>query len=505
MTLVAAFYGMSIPLRSLHVAVAGAAANMSTRMKTDKGRIEYLILGLGKTGFSCARHLHPRLRPGGGGMMVADTRAAPPCLSRLRRDYPEVPARVGGFDAALLRRAEHVVLSPGLSLPASWHAADPGLAAKVTGDIALFLRHRPAPLSRAPLIAVTGSNGKSTTVSLLRDMLRQAGRRVALGGNIGVPALDLLEEERPDFYLLELSSFQLETVARLDAAAAVALNVSEDHLDRYRDMKQYAAVKEKIYDGDGVMVVNLDDRRCRAMRRRGREMIGYSVAGDADADFSLLTTAEGEQFAYRGRPLLPVAAAGLRGRHNSANILACLALGKAVGLEPAAMLGAIRDFTGLAHRCRQVAVIEQVAWVDDSKATNPAAAAAALDGLGAGLGGDADTARRIVLIAGGDGKNADFAPLAAAIRRHVKHCVLLGKDAPRLAAAVGAATPCRFAADMEAAARAAAEVAAPGDTVLLSPGCSSVDMFRDYEERGERFARAALSLQATRALREAAT
>ncbi|MGI9230011.1 MAG: UDP-N-acetylmuramoyl-L-alanine--D-glutamate ligase [Gammaproteobacteria bacterium] len=449
-------------------------------MQRDDAKIDYLVLGLGKTGFSCVRYLHGK----GNNIVVADTRAEPPYLQQLRQQYPDVLVHSGEFSADLLSRAGQILLSPGISLPPVLFDEVDNLTSAVTGDIQLFLQH-----CTAPVIAVTGSNGKSTTVTLLREMLRQAGHSVALGGNIGVPALDLLAEPVPDFYLLELSSFQLQTVKTINAAAAVVLNLSEDHLDRHGNPADYAAAKAKIYDGSGVMVINLDDADCRDMQRPGRRTISYSL-NTADSDFSLISTADGDHLACQGEPVLAIGEVQLAGRHNIANVLACLALGKAVGLAPPPMLEAIKQFTGLEHRCRHVAVINEVSWVDDSKATNPAAAVAAITGIGSGR-------KNIILLAGGDGKGADFTPLLQPIKQCVKHCILLGKDAQRIASVIDDAAACCFATDIEAAVQTAAHIAVAGDVVLLSPACSSLDMFADFAERGERFSRAVLSLTTT--------
>ncbi|MEJ2761700.1 MAG: UDP-N-acetylmuramoyl-L-alanine--D-glutamate ligase [Gammaproteobacteria bacterium] len=453
------------------------SANKTAIMNGNDEQYEAVVVGLGKTGLSCARYLAAR----GIRFAVNDSRAEPPELPALARLLPEVPVFTGGFDAQLLCRARRLILSPGVAPgdPAIRRAAEHGV--EMVGDIELFTHS-----ARAPVVAVTGSNGKSTVASLVAAMVKEAGRAVGLGGNIGTPALDLLAQPPPDYYVLELSSFQLETVQSLNAAAAAVLNISPDHLDRYPDVDAYAAAKRRIYAGTGVMVVNLDDARVQAMAQPDRVMIGYSLSPPAPGDFGLVTRGGGEWLACGTEALLPVTELRLSGRHNLANVLAALGLGSAVGLPLGAMLAAARTFTGLAHRCRWLARVGGVDWVDDSKGTNVGAACAAVTGLG-GEG-------NLILIAGGDGKGADFAPLAEAAAGRVRAAVLIGRDASLLGQSLEAVTKVVYATDMAAAVTTAASLARTGDTVLLSPACASFDMFRDYRERGEVFAAAVRAL-----------
>lgn len=437
----------------------------------DNGtRYDTIIIGLGKTGLSCARYLAVQ----GGSFAVADSRPEPPELGRLREVLPDVPVYLGRFDAKLFRNTERIILSPGVTRtePAVREASDAGV--EIIGDVELFARQAPAPV-----VAVTGSNGKSTVATLVADMIRQSGARVELGGNIGTPALDLLAESVPDFYVLELSSFQLETVQSLRPAAAVVLNVSADHMDRYPDLAAYAVAKQRIYEGANVMVVNNDDASSRAMKKRDRRVIGYSCSVPGGEDFGVIRH-EGEDWLARGSCLLmPAKEMQLSGRHNVSNALAALALGSAVDLPLQSMLEVLRTFTGLPHRCQHVDIINGVEWINDSKGTNVGAACAAINGLG----GDGN----LVWIAGGDGKAADFSPLAEAARGRVHTAVLIGRDAVRIAEAIETATNVLFATTMEAAVTTAAGVTRPGDRVLLSPACASFDMFADYRERGESF------------------
>ena len=440
---------------------------------TANRRFDTLVLGLGKTGLSCVRHLAKQ----GETVAVADDSDAPPALEALREQHPEAPVFLGeSFDEALLRRAGRVVVSPGVpgSHPTIWNAKALGL--EVIGDVELFCRNAPAPL-----IAVTGSNGKSTVVSLLAAMFQRAGRRAGLGGNIGAPALDLLEQPMPDCYVLELSSFQLEILHSHRPVAATVLNISADHLDRHGDVREYAMAKERIYAGGGAMIINLDDERTRRMSQAGRETITFSL-NRPEADFTRRRH-DGETWLAQGPSLLlRQSELKLRGAHNATNALACLALGHAAGLPMAAMVETLRRFEGLPHRCEWVATHNGVEWFNDSKATNVGATVAALRGF-------ADGQKRVRLIAGGDGKGADFSALAQSLEAHVRSVALIGKSAPRIAAVVAERERVSYAATMQAAVDATMEQARPGDIALLSPACASFDMFENYEDRGNAFKR----------------
>jgi UDP-N-acetylmuramoylalanine--D-glutamate ligase len=435
-----------------------------------------LVVGLGKTGLSAVRWLAAQ----GESVAVTDSRAAPPGLDALRALGSSVVARLGQFDLGLLDAADRIVLSPGVSREEPIVRAALARGLVVVGDVELFARAK-----RAPAVAITGTNGKSTVTTLVAEMARAAGRRVLAGGNLGEPALDLLAQPVPQLYVLELSSFQLESTESLELLAAAVLNVTPDHLDRYATVADYAAAKARIFAHASAAVVNLDDPAVCGMPRPGQRRIGFSVTRP-DADFGLVESGGETQLARRGAPLLPLRALRLPGRHNAANALAALALGVEIGLELAPMLRTLGSFSGLPHRGQLVAERRGVRFVDDSKGTNVGATLAAVAGLDGPL----------VLIAGGDGKGQDFAPLAAAFRGKVRHAVLIGRDRQRLAAALAGACSTEFAADMDAAVAAAARVARPGDLVLLSPACASLDMFRDYAARGEAFAAAARRLDA---------
>ena len=434
-----------------------------------------LIVGLGRTGVSVARHLAAR----GWQLAVTDSRADPPGRAELERIAPRATCRYGGFDLALLGVAAMVVASPGVSLaePLLREAAARGI--EVVGDIELFARE-----ARAPVTAITGTNGKSTVTTLVGKMVEAAGLPVAVGGNLGTPALDLLAASTPAHHVLELSSFQLETTHTLQVAAGAVLNLSADHMDRYADMSAYAAAKARIFTHCGTAVVNVDDPWVAAMPRPGQRVQGFSLRGDADY---MLRADGGETWlCAHGERLLPMSALRTAGLHNAANALASLALGDAIGLPRAAMLQALQEFTGLPHRSQWVRERRGVRFVDDSKGTNVGATLAAVAGLPGTL----------VLVAGGDGKGQDFTPLAGALAGRTRLAVLIGRDSPQLAVALEGACPVRLCASLEEAVGVAADAAQPGDTVLLSPACASFDMFRDYAHRGAVFAAAVGSLPA---------
>jgi UDP-N-acetylmuramoylalanine--D-glutamate ligase len=417
---------------------------------------------------------------------VTDSRRNPPGLAELGGLAETLDMRLGGFDLSLLDGASQVLMSPGVSLEEPIAAEARARGIEVLGDIELFAR-----AVCAPVIGVTGTNGKSTVTSLVASMAAAAGRRVLAGGNLGKPALDLLAEPVPDLYVLELSSFQLETTRSLDLIAAVVLNVTSDHMDRYASIEAYARAKQRIFEHAATMVLNVDDPRVVAMRgaasraSRPSRVLTFSVER-ADADFTLVRRGSEGFLARRGEPVLPLSGMKISGSHNVANALAALALGEAAGLPLAASLSALQSFPGLAHRSQWVADIAGVRYVDDSKGTNVGATLAAVSGMSG----------PIVLIAGGEGKGQDFAPLAAAFRNKVRHAVLIGKDAASIETVLAGVCPTERAASMPAAVAAAAAAARPGDTVLLSPACASLDMFRDYNHRGDEFAAAVRALGA---------
>ncbi|GGK07660.1 UDP-N-acetylmuramoyl-L-alanine--D-glutamate ligase [Pseudomonas matsuisoli] len=437
-----------------------------------------IVVGLGKSGMSLVRYL-ARL---GVPFAVVDTRENPPELAALREAYPTVDVRCGELDADYLCRAGELLVSPGIALatPALQEAASRGVT--LSGDIELFAR-----VAKAPIVAITGSNAKSTVTTLVGEMARLAGKRVAVGGNLGTPALDLLADD-VELYVIELSSFQLETTGRLNAEVATVLNISEDHMDRYANLQAYHLAKHRIFMGARQVVVNRQDALSRPLVADDVPCWTFGLNKPDFKGFGLMDVAGEAHLAFQFEPLLPVTALKTRGAHNQANALAALALGHAVGLPMDAMCEALKTFNGLPHRCEWVREHLGVTYYNDSKATNVGAALAAINGLGADIAGE------LVLIAGGDGKGADFGSLRAPVTEHCRAVVLMGRDAEHLAAALDPATPAVRASNMDEAVACAAKLARAGDAVLLSPACASFDMFKNFEERGRMFAAAVEAL-----------
>jgi UDP-N-acetylmuramoylalanine--D-glutamate ligase len=471
-----------------------------------------VIVGLGRTGLSCARFLHAR----GWRLAVTDTRHTPPEMTRLRELDARIPVSVGGLDVGLLDGADFVVASPGVSLAEPFFVEVRRRGIEIVGDIELFARS-----ADAPVVGITGTNGKSTVTTLVGRMAERAGLRVRVGGNLGEPALDLLSPRsdlpgralggggtsavrasgalQTQLYVLELSSFQLEATSSLALKAAAVLNVTPDHLDRYASVEEYAAAKARIFEHCETAVINLDDPLVVGMPRPGQKTVGFSLRASVDADFSCQVADAGLRRAShpammdgewwlvrRGEPLLPLSGMKIKGLHNAANALAALALGEAAGLAMSAMLEELTSFPGLPHRSQWVADIGGVTYINDSKGTNVGATMAAVSGMQGPL----------VMIAGGDGKNQDFSELAPAFQGKVRHTVLIGRDAAAIASALKSVCSLETCTSLEEAVRAAAKAARPGDTVLLSPACASLDMFRDYTHRGAVFTQSVKELAA---------
>jgi UDP-N-acetylmuramoylalanine--D-glutamate ligase len=422
-----------------------------------------LVLGLGDTGLSVARFAVRE----GAQVRVADTRADPPRRAAFQGEF-----RPGAFAVALLDGVDLLCISPGLPLDSPIVREALARRIPVLGDVELFAWH-----NRAPVLAVTGTNGKSTVTALTAHLLRAAGLDAEAAGNIAPPVLEAMMRRTaaPGAWVLELSSYQLETTWSLAPRAAAMLNLSEDHLDRYAGIGEYGAAKARIFLGPAVQVLNRDDERSLAMARADRTVVTFGLdAPPTPRDFGVA----GGALVRGAEKIADLAALPIRGMHNAANALAACAL--AASFLPLRQLeGGLRSFRGLAHRLELVATREGVEWYDDSKGTNVGATIAALGGLG----------RRAVLILGGEGKGQDFAPLAQPVRRHASHVLLIGRDAPLIERALGGA-PSERCATLEAAVERAAELARPGEAVLLSPACASFDMFRDYRHRGEVFAAA---------------
>lgn len=430
-----------------------------------------LIVGLGRTGLSVARFLGSRKIP----FAVIDSRRRPSEYDRFRALFPDAEVKLGGFDSDDFSSARNIIVSPGVpcGLPGIRRAAEHGAA--VIGDIELFARNVSAG---KPIAAVTGSNGKSTVVTLLARMAQHAGLKAALGGNMETPALDLIEDEPGvDVYILELSSFQLETTHSLNLDASVILNTSEDHLDRYDSFEAYCEAKRRIHRNSKVVVVNRED--CGIAVDRSQKQVNFGLGAPAKGHFGV-ADADGEKWIFYGKEAWIACdeLEGLPGVGGWLNAQAALAIGLSLGLPRDAMLSALRSFTGLPHRLQFLGNAGGVRWINDSKATNVAAACMAL----------ASIPGPIVWIAGGDGKNADFMPLAEAARDKVVAALLFGCDAEAVAEVMrSAGVAVRLVADLDEAVCRARETAEPGACVLLSPACSSLDMYADYAERGNRF------------------
>src|SRR5262245_42236594 len=464
----------ALTLRSLRRRRSGLELERKEPAVRNAAAKHSLIVGLGATGVAVARYLSAR----GERVRVIDSRANPPGLAELRAGVPGVDVSLETLDSRWLEDASRVLLSPGLpyDLPLAVEARRRGLA--VIGDIELF-----ALAARAPVIAVTGSNGKSTVTTLASKMLQAQRVRAPAGGNLGPPALDLLKDEA-DAYVLEISSFQMETTDSLGPLAATVLNVSADHLDRHGTLELYAELKEKLLTAAEWGIVNVDDPLVAAMGARHRRVVRFSVQTELPRGYSIVTS-KGERWLARdGKPLLRAAELKLRGTHNEANALAALALAAPLTTDLDAALDALRAFPGLPHRCQHVTERRGVTFVDDSKGTNVGATLAALNGL----------AGPLVLIAGGLSKGQDLSPLAAGARGKLRAAVLIGAAAAELKSVLEPICETVQATSMDDAVARAAALAQRGDTVLLSPACASQDMFGDYRERGEQFARAAREL-----------
>ncbi len=436
----------------------------------DRKRV---IVGLGKTGLSCARYFHSL----GQKFAVVDSRQNPPGLVEFRAEFPYVILELGGFPEALLASAAELIVSPGISLKTPAIEAAMAAGVSVCGDIDVFSR-----AAHKPIVAVTGSNGKSTVVTLVGEMAKAAGISVGVGGNLdgagAAPALDLLRNGGHDLYILELSSFQLETTHRLGAEVAVILNLSEDHMDRYATMQEYLAAKQRIFLGCRQIVVNLDDSDSAPQTDSHAIAHHYGLDASGTKNWGVLREAGQEFLAFGSEKLMSVRELKIAGKHNVSNVLAALALGEAIGLPRNSMLETLKKFPGLAHRCQWVRNLQGVDFYNDSKGTNVGASLAAIESLGELVTG------KLVLIAGGVDKDADFSGMAAHVTRFVKLLVLIGRDAGNIAAALRGSTRMVFAASLPEAVAVAADGALAGDAVLLSPACASFDMFTDFTHRG---------------------
>ncbi|VVC76346.1 UDP-N-acetylmuramoylalanine--D-glutamate ligase [Aquicella siphonis] len=432
-----------------------------------------VIVGLGATGLSCARYL----KQCGVEFAVTDTRPNPPHLAELYRIEPDVRVALGGLDPSLLSKAGRIILSPGIALREPAIAEQVRRGTPVIGDIELF-----AHAVSAPVIAITGTNAKSTVTTLVGKMAEAAGYQAEAGGNLGIPALDLLARSpSAHLYVLELSSFQLETTYTLKPSVATVLNVTPDHMDRYDDLAAYTRAKYRVYQHCRVAVCNRDDILTECRETQVQKKWHFTLNAPGRGEFGLVQQGNETCLAFEDRPLLSVNELPVMGKHYQANALAALAIGHGFGLPFESMLNVLRTFKGLPHRCQFVRERHGVKWYNDSKGTNVGATQAAIEGLGSEISG------KLVMILGGIGKNADFKSLMPAISQYSRHVVLIGEAAREIAGVINGSVPVSFAGSMEEAVSQAAANAHNDDCVLLSPACASFDMFKNYEHRGQVF------------------
>jgi UDP-N-acetylmuramoylalanine--D-glutamate ligase len=443
-----------------------------------------LIVGLGSTGLSCAKYFAAR----GRAFKVVDSRLDPPSLAELKRLMPEIECELGEFSLQTFLTATELLVSPGVSLKTPEIVAAQNTGVAVSGDIDIFSK-----VVTAPIVAVTGSNGKSTVVAMLTEILREAGKNFGLGGNLdGVnfkPVLDLLTEDSRDLYLLEVSSFQLETVENLGAEVAVLLNLSEDHMDRYENLTEYHEAKQRIFNGCKQIVVNRDEHHSYPSRKMNVPVWEFGFSRPGVNGLGVLEEDGDQYLAYQFEKIVSVNELKVFGQHNISNVLAASAIAMALGIDLKQIRAAITEFSGLPHRCQWVRNVSGIEFYNDSKGTNVGATMAAVEGLGQRISG------HIVLIAGGVGKGANFKPLVPVINRWGKEVILIGRDAVEMAASFDADIRTYFAIDMEDAVAVALDHAEPGDAVLLSPACASFDMFDNFQHRGQAFIQSVEGLQ----------
>lgn len=438
---------------------------------TFADNVRFLIVGLGATGLACARYLISQ----GAQVAIADSRENPPGMEVLQQEFPDVAVFLGEFDPELFCRADMLVVSPGVALSTPAVAAAVAQGIPAVGDIELFVK-----AANAPIVAITGSNGKSTVTTLFAEIAKCAGLKVAAGGNLGTPALDLLDDS-VDLYVLELSSFQMETTDSLEAQVATVLNVSADHMDRYESLDDYAAAKAKVMQGAETGVYNTDDARVMSMQGAKNSLFFSMDEPKDDVSFGLKQVDGQLQLCRGNEAILPVSELKIPGFHNYVNALAAMALAFALEFDVEAIKQAMREYRGLPHRTEYVATINDVKWFNDSKGTNVGACIAGLKGF------VTEDDSKTVLIAGGDCKDAEFEELAQPIKQCARAVVLIGRDASDIAKIVPEGIPVVVANDMSHAVGLAAEQALPGDVVLLSPACASFDMFNNYMHRGDVF------------------
>jgi UDP-N-acetylmuramoylalanine--D-glutamate ligase len=434
----------------------------------------YLVVGLGKTGHSIARYLNRRNQP----FIMFDTRPQPSGAVEFQQEFPGVDLFLGEFPDSLFNELTGIINSPGVSLEEPFIKKATKLGIPVLGDIECLAKE-----IKAPVIAITGTNGKSTVTTLIGEMAKASGRTVAVAGNIGLPVLDILDVGvRYDLWVLELSSFQLDLTYSLKPAAAAILNITPDHLDRHHTMAAYIKAKQRIYHHAEVQLYNREDKLTRPeLEEHQGRTVSFGLSVPEKNSWGFITEHHKVYLANGEDKLICVDELKIKGKHNWLNALAACALADSVGVTPQVMTEVLKRFAGLPHRSQWVRTLQGVEYINDSKGTNVGATISAISGIGGSMQG------KIVLIAGGQGKGADFSDLRQPIQDYVRSVILIGEDAKRIENAIENTVQVTHAPSLDAAVNLAKAQSKPGDVVLLSPACASFDMFRDFNHRGDEF------------------
>ncbi|MFQ3345679.1 MAG: UDP-N-acetylmuramoylalanine--D-glutamate ligase [Porticoccaceae bacterium] len=435
------------------------------------------ILGMGATGLSVARFLSSIGKP----FIFADSREQPPKLNEARESFPQISMQLGEFNQALFADIDLAIVSPGIALDQPAFIAARRQGVTFIGDLELFLSQ-----AKAPVVAITGSNGKSTVTTLVGQMAKDSGLHVGVGGNLGMPMLDLISDNQ-QLYVLELSSFQLELLTDSRGATVALLNITPDHMDRYKDLEQYVSAKHHIFRGAKTVISNRQDSLTTPRDKGESQTLTFGLDKPGEGNFGIALHDDIKCLFFGNQVLLAVEEVAMKGRHNTSNALAALALGYAAGLATATMLKTLEVFKGLPHRCETIATIDNVSYINDSKGTNVGATLAAIEGFGS------DAGKNLLLIAGGQGKGQNFGDLKDSVERFVKCGFLYGEDAQLLEEALHSVTQIHRVNSLVEAVTGAKNAARSGDIVLLSPACASFDSFTGFEQRGRCFSQAVLS------------